>query len=411
MTPQQAEPEARPADAGAFEAHAVESIGAVRDAMARIIERKCPGSKAVSSVCEAFGIHRKLAWQLVKVVYSEDPFVAARHMPSPKSISVWLEAARGSGVPDEMVDDAARAAQGFESLAEAHAASRTEFEMLLESCVGPAEADAKWRERAFEGNSYIWGVRCRVLLSMSVLLASDDREGWFHMAQVRGLVGYRQTRPGVRWIVNQSVVLEGDAPPPVERVALDPEEALANGGVPVLGAYCSQPMPQLRRVRASGGILQDEMLPGPVGKKGQRTLVTGELVRNISKATGKAGRVANFGIGVRIPAETLHFDLFVQKGLFPSAERELRVFSDLASQTSADDADALPVGERIVALGAGLAMAHTPDVGSYAQLASGVFSMLGVDPGGFELHRVRIPHPPMPSSVMMRHRLSGGDAE
>lgn len=396
---------------GAFEAQAVESIGAVRHALARVIESKCPGSKAVSSVCDAFGIHRKLAWQLVKVVYSEDPFVAARHMPSPKSFSVWLEAARGSGVPGAMVDDAERAAAGFESLAEAHAASRTEFEMLLESCVGDAEADTKWRERAFEGNSYIWGVRCRVLLSMSVLLASDDREGWFHMAQVRGLVGYRQTRPGVRWIVNQSVVLEGDAPPPVQREPMDPEAAAGHGGVPVLGAYCSQPMPSLRRVQASGGILQDEMLPGPVGKRGERTLVTGELVRNISTASGKAGRVANIGIGVRIPAETLHFDLFVQKGLFPPAERELRVFSDLASQTSADDADALPVGERIVDLGAGLAMAHTPDVGSYAQLAAGAFSMLGVDPGGFELYRVRIPHPPMPSSVMMRHRFAGGAAE
>jgi len=44
-----------------FEAEALETIAAVRDAFARLIELKCPGAKDVTSVSDGFGVHRKLA--------------------------------------------------------------------------------------------------------------------------------------------------------------------------------------------------------------------------------------------------------------------------------------------------------------------------------------------------------------
>jgi len=44
---------------------------------------------------------------------------------------------------------------------------------------------------------------------MLVLMPSDDRDDHFHAAQIRGLMGFRQTRPGMRWVVNQSVPAPG----------------------------------------------------------------------------------------------------------------------------------------------------------------------------------------------------------
>jgi len=399
---------------GPFQADAVETISRIRDSFARIIEQKCPGSKAVTSLTEAFGIHRKLAWQVSKVAYSGDPFSAARHMPPAKSLEAWLKAAARSGVPSELVAAAREAGARFEALAESHAASRAEFEMMLESCAPASDepTDEKWRQQSFLGNSYTWGAHCRTLLAFCVLMPSEDRARHFHAVQVRGLMGFRQTRPGVRWIVNQSVVADDDANTAsgIERVALDPQAAEAHAGVPVLPAFCSDPMPTLERRRTPDGMVHDEFTPGAVGQSGLRTLVTGEIVRNIGPVHATAhDRMAHFGTAVRTPAEALHFDLFVEQGLFGEVERELRVFSDLASNISFDDRDALATSARVARLGRGLGLAHTPDVSGYADLAGEVCERVGINPERYELFRVRIAYPPLSTTVMIRHELLDED--
>lgn len=383
----------------------------VRDVFARIIERKCPGPKVVTTVSRAFGVHRKLAWQVIKVAYEEDPFVAALHMPTGRSVEAWLGAAAGAGVPMELVEVAKRAAARFESLVAAHAASRDELEMLLESCAPGQDPEAaeRWRERSFAGNSFVWGARCKVLLGLMVQARSEDRPGYFHTALVRGLIGYRQTRPGVRWLVNQSVVADDRArtDAPLTRVPLDKEGARAHQGAPVLPKFCSTPVPQLARRTDAGGVVHDEFTAGPVGLAGERTLVTGEVLRNLAPVHAtEHDKVAHFGTAIRTPAELLHFDLFVQEGLFGEVERELRMFSDLASPVAFDEADALPVPERITRLGRGVSLAQTPDIPGYADLASWVFERMELRPEEFELYRVRMRFPPMPVSVMVRHGLT-----
>lgn len=406
MTPQAAQSEPQTG----FEQEIVEAVSRVRDTFSRIIEQKCPRSKAVTSVVDAFGIHRKLAWQVVNVAYAEDPFAAARHMPPARSLDSWLRSARRSGVAEELVEAAREAWARFEAIADSHASSRAEFEMLLESCgPGPEDgSDAKWRQQSFLGNAYTWGAHCRVLMAFCVLMPSEDRPLHFHAVQVRGLIGFCQTRPGVRWIVNQSVVADDEARTAqgLDRRPLDPEAAGAHSGVPVLPGFCSDPMPLLERRRTPDGMVHDEFAAGPVGQSGERTLVTGEIIRNIGPVHAtEHDRTAHFGTAVRTPAVTLHFDLFVRAGLFGRVERELRVFSDLASPISFDECDALQTSARVVRLGRGLGLSHTPDVPGYADLTAGVCGSVGIDPDEYELFRVRMEYPPVPTTVMIRHPL------
>ena len=397
-----------PGIAERFQAATIAAVEPVRSAFARIIERECRGTKAVTAVCEAFGVHRKLAWQVIKVAYSDDPFVAARHVPVGKGLGVWLEAARGAGVPEALVETARCAAVQFAEHAAAAAGSRAELEMLLESCaVAEPESHLRWRQHAYEGNAFIWGAHCRVLMGMMVLVPSVERPRFLHVAQLRGLVGFRQTRAGVRWVVNQAVVADDSArmDEGLAREALDADAAGRHGGVPVIPKFCSEPVPDLSR-RVAGGMVLDEIVAGPLGQAGERTLVTGELVRNIGRAHATStDRIAHFGTSVRIPAETLHFDLFTHRGLFGTVDRDLRVFSDLGSPVAFEETDALPAPERLAHLGMGVSLAQTPDIPGYRELASWVFEALGEDPSEYELIRVRMPYPPMPTTVMVRHPL------
>jgi hypothetical protein len=392
-----------------FEKDAVAALERARGLFARLIERRCPTDRSVSAVAEAFAVHRKLAWQVGKVAYEEDPFVAARHMPSAKGLEVWLAAARRAGCRVGDVKAAAEAGARFHELAAAHARSGDELAMLLESkATGDPATHVKWRQQAFRGNSFVWGAHCRVLLSAMVLQPSAERERFFHMAQVRGFIGFRQTRPNVRWAIAQPVVADDHAQTNtgLRRVPLDPDAARRHSGVPVLPRFCSAPMPLFSRRTLASGQLQDEFVSGPVGQAGERTLVTGEVIRNLGAAHATENdKIAHFGGAVRIPAEVLHLDMFVHHALFGAVERELRMFSDLAGEVNFDESDALPVPEKIVALGRGLGLAQTPDVPAYADLAGEVFEKLGADPSEYELYRVRMEYPPMPVSLMFRHAL------
>lgn len=393
-----------------FEAETVHAVTGVREAYARIIETKCPGSKAVTAISDAFGIHRKLAWQVVKVAYADDPFVATRHMPPGKSVHVWLERARSVGVDETLISSARSACDRLESVISAHASSRAEFEMLTESFgqAGDVQSEEKWRQHAFMGNSFTLGVQCRVLMSLNVLMPSDDQPGYFHSAQIRGLMGYRQTRPNVRWVVNQSVVIDDDTKDDrrMSRHPLDPDAAAEHGGVPVLSAFCSDPMPALQRTQVDGGMMQDELLSGEVGLRGQRTIVTGEILRNIAPTHAtSAGKRAHFGVAVRIPCETVHYDMFVHRELFGEVERELLVYSELVSAVSFDERDEIRVSDQIKTMGMGVSLAQAPDIAGYPDLARSVFDRLGVNPDDYELYRVRMAYPPMPTSVVIRHAL------
>jgi hypothetical protein len=400
---------ARTSISGSFEADTVQALAQVRARFSQLVEAKCPVNPSVSEIAEAFGIHRKLAWQVGKVAYSADPFYAAKHVPSPRSLNVWLEAARRAGCPQELVREAEGAAQRFHSLAAAHTRSEQEFEMLLESCAQADEAaHARWRQQSFLGNSFVWGAHCKVLLSMMVFQPSRERQGFFHLAQVRGLIGFRQTRPNVRWVINQSVVADDNAQvnTGLQREALDPEEAREHLGVPVLPQFCSSPMPEFSRRVTPNGMIADEFLSGPVGHAGERTLVTGEVIRNLGFAYAtEQDKIAHFGAAVRIPAERLHMDLFVHHSLFRGVERELCMFSDLNSDVAFEASDSLPIPERIRPLGRGVALAQTPDIPSYPELASTVFARLGAEASEYDLFRVRVPYPPMPVSIMVRHPL------
>ena len=404
-------PEATPTSSqDRFAADTVGVIGAVREVYARMIEESCPGSKAVTAVSTAFGIHRKLAWQLIKVAYSEDAFVAAKHMPSSKSVEALVKAARLSGVAEDLIASIHESDQRFQALIETHASSKPEFDILIDSkySVADSGAEDRWRQQAFEGNSFTWGAHCKLLLAMCVLMPSEDRADFFHAAQIRGVMGFSQTRAGVRWVINQSVAFDDDAKheQAMQRVAIDPAAAAEFNGVPVLPEFCSDPMPALQRSRTPEGMMQDEFLSSEIGLLGERSLVTGELLRNIAPTHAMPNdRTAHFGTTVRTPAEMLHFDLFVHAGLFGDVERELCVFSDLASSAAFSEFDRLQIAGSVRRLGRGLDLAQSVDLPGYPSIARSLFERLGRNPDEYELYRVRLAYPPMPTSVMFRHEL------
>lgn len=384
-------------------------VAEIRELFAQVIESKCGAGTGLPEICDGFGIHRKLAWQLTKVAYGDDPFYAARYMPSPRAIETWVRSAADRGVEDALLERVRQASARFESLIATHAGSRTAMDMMLESCVAePSEdIDTRWRQRAFEGNSYIWGVQARTMASFSILAPSADRKGWLDIAQARSLIDFRRTRPDTRWMIGQATVLRDDATPNTpHRQPLDPDTAATTGGVPVIGEYTTSPLPRLERRETLLGQVIDELLPGKIGQAGQLTITTGEVIGNLAPAYANPNdRFAHFGTGIGTPVETLIYDHFVHRTLFEGVRRELCVFGELGRPYTFDEQDRLRVPEQIHHHGRGLASVHTPDAPGYARLLRYAFNGCGWDPADFDLYRVRMAYPPLTTSVMIRHEL------
>ncbi len=391
-----------------FEQDIATRVPAIQDLFAAVLENYCDdGDAGITTICERLGIHRKLAWQIRNVAYSPDPFRAVRFMPSKTSLATLHTALERLDASEELASGIRKAANGFDQLVEIHAGDRDSLKLLVESAANGAEEGTaiKWRQRAFQGNSYIWGAQARTQLAVSILNFSADKKDWFDLLQIRGHLSLKRMRPNVHWLIGQSVIIDdtkhSDAP---RREPLDPEAAALMDGVPVLPEFCSDPLPQLRRRPAEHDLINDELLPAPVGFTGQQTIVTGEIVRNLSPiyATSKDKR-ALFGVVVRTPGEVLIYDHFVHRDLFRDVERELCVFSELNSPIAQDEDDRLPISEKIECLGSGISVARTPEVPGYMKLLRSTFSKTGWNERDFVLYRIRMAFPPMPASVVIRH--------
>jgi len=392
-----------------FEQDIAKRIPVIQDLLSSILEDYCGvGDAGISTICSRLGIHRKLAWQVRNVAYSSDPFRAVRFMPSKAGVEALAKAILHHGATEGKADRLRDLGVEFDELVAIHAGDRVSMEMLVESCMDRPEEDAevKWREQAFQGNRFIWGVQAKTQLTVNVLNFSKGRSDWFDYLQVRGLIGLRRLRRNVHWLVSQSMIVDEDVKRDglPNREPLDAEAAKLMNGVPVLPEFCSEPMPKLRRRPVGQGLTNDELLPAPVGCSGQQTIVTGEIIRELSPvyATSENKR-ALFGAVVRTPCEVFVHDHFVHRDLFPDAERELVVFSELNSSVTQDDDDMLPISESVECLGRGLSVARTAAVPGYMKLLRGVFARAGWDPDDFDLYRVRMAYPPMPTSVVIRH--------
>ncbi|MFN8547231.1 MAG: hypothetical protein U0527_04480 [Candidatus Eisenbacteria bacterium] len=320
-----------------------------------------------------------------------------------------LLALRARMPDDALVRSLTAAADEFEQVARAHAGSRTHLDLLLQAQPDAAEerSEVRWRERAFLGNSFIWGAQAKVTLGLTLINFAARKRDWIDVAQVRGLVGLRRVRPNLHWVVNQSVVLNRrkrvTSP---KRRPLDEVAARAMDGVPVLPDFCSKPCPALRRRLSADGLVNDELLPAPVGASGQQTILLGEVLRELApRHATEARQRAHFGSVSRTPSELLLLDHFVHRDLFPEVTRELCVFGEINSPVTMAEDDRLPVGDTIEALGAGVGAARTSDVPGYLELVRWTFDRLGWDATQFDLYRVRMAYPPVPASVMVRHPL------
>jgi hypothetical protein len=395
--------------ASEFRGDVAAGITTVRRRLGAIVESVCGVAPRAQDITDNFGIYRKLGWQIWNIVYADEPLAAIKHLPNPRTLKVWHEAARNKGISEEQLGRLDEAIAQFHHSTKNYAPDRETLEMLVESN-GDALDEAtvvKWRKQAFVGGAFTWGVRARCMLACAVIFPSTEREGYWSMVRIQSLLGMVRTRSNVRWPFAQLLIRNQEGQKyQYGREPLVDSAAVRETGVPLVEQFCSEPLPDVRRKPGNMGMVEDELQPGEVGHGAACDIVTAEILRSVAPAwPEKPGETASFGTGVRTPTELLISDLIVHNDLFPNVKRELHVFGELMTQLSRDERDRVPVPEKVEHLGPVSDGIGTADVPRHDEMLKFVFEKAGLNPDDFEAYRVRMRYPPLPVSVIVRHEM------
>ncbi|MCK4660139.1 MAG: hypothetical protein KAV82_11510 [Phycisphaerae bacterium] len=399
-----------------FEERAKQVLQQFRGAFAEVVDALPGLITRPHELSKSLKIDMKLAWKIMKVAHGSDLFAAAQHIPGSLGIKVFLKAAARQSVPAPRIRAVEAAVGQFERLIEVHAGDRATLEMMLASYGGGdrRQADLAQQKAAFTAQSYIWGVQARTQLKVDFLHPATEK-GRLDIATLRGFVGLRRIRPNVPWVIARARVIDDDGKlrSPSIRKPLDPTEDDADGitSAPLLREFCSKPLPRFRRIVGPHGFLEDELAEGEVGNTGAITCITGDVAYNAaSYYRAEHNRYAALAVLMRTPCEALLFDLFVHEDLFGSIEPELAVYSELAGgppipPIEGRERDRLDTWEQVEYLGKGPSVVHTPHVPRHAEMIRYTLDKLGWDSERFDVYRVQMQFPIIPTSVLMMHEL------
>lgn len=382
----------------AFEREAEEVFQALRPSLAGILEELRPPVHRAAELGRALGLDKSLSWSVFSAATASDARALAS-LPGRRAMERFFAAAASRGVRAETIGRARGAFERFEAMVARHARSREVFGAMLAGSGSAAEEagalDLKHKRTAFRSNALLWGRHVRVSCGAYILHPSA-REGTLDVALIKGMVEVQQTRRSAplhmvtcQWREALAADREANVGEP-----LDPRET-GPGALGLLRDFCSQPVPEFRLRERGEGYASYELVSSDLGAMGEVTYFIGEVWRGdtASPASSKDAEVV-FAKGVSIPTETYVGDILVHKGCGYVGTPEVAVYAYAVDGSSAiQEANLLPLTERVEYLGEGIDAARTPLLPRHTELLGYAMDRLGWREGDFRVYRCRVEYP------------------
>ncbi len=394
----------------AFEDDARTVVRTLRGVFAELLSSLGADPQDPQSISGSLGLNKNLAWKIAKIIQTDDPAVTLEQMPGDAGLNIFLRSTQRAGAPPPALEAAKNAIAEYRRLIEVHSGDRATLEMMGSelSQVGRRERDEYHRRLLFQGASYVWGAQARVILKVG-LVGPGDQPGLLDFASLSALVDFRRLRPGVTWVmaVRRSTNDDGSAMPTSTTEPIDPRFA-GNDLPPLVADFCSQPLPQLQRFTDAAGA-NFELVEGPVGNLGARTVVVGTIQRRVPYYRTPANEWGEHAAICDTPAGLLIVDLFFHESLTFAIPPEPILYGSLGPATRCAahgrDRHRLPLNENLRDLGRGPLPVATPEVRRYNDMVRMMFTRMGWIPAQFHGFRMKIAYPAIPTALVLRYPL------
>jgi len=394
-----------PAHTQAFEDHCRDAVTRLRGSLLEVYRTVNADPARPQEVSRRFGVNRNLAWKVARILKEESALDAVPLIPRPGALDILLSALRKAGAPDASVSEARRAFDEFDHMVEVHFGDRDTLELVLDSMgKGNGAPLEMCRRMAFKSASGLWGLQVAARVTAQFIAPSAEDPEFLDTAQVAGLYRARRFRSVSRWPVfrigRYTDNTRGD--PLSGRIPIDPACTEHPGLMP---EFSEGVMPELFMTQRGDGLYY-EIGDGPVGKTGQFTCYFGYLNRRFVHRYAKSPDAeASLVSAVTMPAEALHFDLFMHEDLLTGTAPRAEFYGKLWDEGGTFDASALlPFKAEVVDLGRGRRV-RSSLVSRYEDLVAQVFERAGWDASRFRCFRLVLEYPPMSSTAAIKIRL------
>ncbi len=405
-----------PALTPSFHTETADVVVRLRAALTAMVASVAGGPLAKSRDAQKhFDVDVKLSWQLFRTLGADDPLEAIGHIPAPAPFGKLLREARRRHVDRALVEELQRAYDGFEQHVQRHAGDRTSFARLLKSGDGPADAadELPYRQAAFEANRQIWGTEMDVNLHVTMLhprrpaddnaaaAAAGDGDERLEMVSLAALRGFRRWRTSAPVLLFKHKFLAATrASPDRQPQPLDPQ-TFAQMGVPLVGAFCSDPRPALRTRRAGDDLVVTELASDAVGKLNSIDVTQGQFFPAVHLMPLPGDRLGwQLARITATPTRVAVIDLIVHRPTLGRLTFETARWGNTnAFPPHLDDLDAapdvprLPPVDRVSYVGNVLAAGPTARVDGYADLLRYVCERQGWRPQDMDVYRHRSEYP------------------
>lgn len=399
-------------DVPKFEDHVKAVVHKLRDNLADILGEVGADPTKPQDMARQLGLNKNLTWKVSHILGESDPYMAIPHIPGKSGLGILVRTLKKNGASAKTLKALRESIDEFERMVEIHAGDRTHLEMMLDSLThdGEQQRHENHRKLSFLGNSATWGVQARVQLTVNFIAPSQSPD-MVDLAWLSGLINFRRLRPDVNWAMASArkSVDDGSLLP---LGAIEPIDANFNGSdqAPLMGEYCTDPLPEIRTVSGPESMLRYELMEGPVGN----TAAVSCIIGLHGKGFVRRYRCEDDSIGEHIarmstPVEVLVHDLFVHEELSHAFNPEICLYSQLPGgpmyPMSGRNQGRLPLHEKVIDLGRGTSGLMTLEVPRYKLMLQSVYERLGWDEGKFHGFRFKMRYPPIPSLAVLRYDL------
>lgn len=352
-------------------------------------------------------IDKTLAWKLISFIEQEDVFLASKYLPGKSSFDTFLKRSRKSNADQAMTERASEAYMGYLDLIEKFAGDRSSLDIILQGASdhGREKIYRDQKKECYLAQRFLYGVSCATSFMFQVV--PEIRDGITTIIGVKGFTDLQRfwENPVSLYGLPELGRTNGSGRNAIE--AFVPEIRRSRDKfIPYYPEYCSCRMPQ----PSDRKIVVDDVFPDEYTKQDEQIdLVTAQVVTSsgvVSEEEKEGGNYFLSGVSSVFPTEVLIVDVFIHRNS-RTVDPQVMVYNDLSivgrdqPLSNRSPSERLTFDERILHLGRGIFCSQLRDISWYTDMVSDVFHRIGENDEEYDLFRVRIEYPILPSSVVL----------
>ncbi len=365
------------------------------DALMAVL-RALPGKPTrPSMLSRELGLNRATSSKVLSSTAKRDPLALLHGIPGPEPLRSLLVAASAKGVPDSLIQPAARAIERFDHLILHDAGTRGTLDAAISSALPSVREKLELTSKysIFKGMSQLKGVQAETWLGTAVLKPSSSDDQRHDLTWLTGAFGVQRLRSEVNISFSYRSYTGKEACSEEDEVSAD-----SFSSVP-MSKFCTNPPAPVLTQRKGEQI--HYTLPGD--SMGRLALSDMIVVDDHPAAMGRHARPepnrrSSLFVEPAFPVTLVVFDLLLHKDAFAGIEPEL-VLYDTGTRGIANvndrnrDVDLVHMQEELEFLGHGLASFQCEEVPRYNEMLAHMSKKLDWDLDNFRGYRVKIQYP------------------